>query len=354
VEEALRNPPGRTFVNPAGEGARTTQKPMQVWHNLADVPTGYGLTLLSVGNFDGVHRAHTRVLANVVSRAQAQGHKAVAVTFDPHPMRILRPDSRLKLLTPTPEKLRLLEAAGLDAVLVLSFTRELSLMTPQVFAHEILKEGLHAREIHEGYNFRFGNKAAGDVNLLTQLGREMGFEVKVYPELRLRGEPVASTQIRKLLADGEVNRARPLLGRPFGILSTPGRGRGYGSKYAVPTINLNSYEELVPKHGVYVTRTRVGDECFDSVTNVGNRPTFGAESFAIETHLLNFHPIEVAPETEVEIHFLRRLRDEIKFPSVEDLREQIGKDVRKAQRYFHLLKLREPEDRNLTPSARPI
>jgi riboflavin kinase/FMN adenylyltransferase len=138
-----------------------------------------------------------------------------------------------------------------------------------------------------------------------------------------------------------VSRARHLLARPFCILSAAGRGRGYGSKYTVPTINLSRYEELVPKDGVYITRTRVGDECFDSVSNVGNRPTFGTESFAIETHLLNFHPIEVNPETEVEIHFLQRLRDEIKFSSVESLRDQISNDVRKARRYFHLLRLRE-------------
>jgi len=336
----------------AGEGACTTQT-MQVFHKLEDVPAGFGPTLLSVGNFDGVHRAHTRVLANIVPRARQQGLKSVAVTFEPHPMRILRPDSGLKLLTPTPERLRLLEATGVDVVLLLPFTRDLSLMTPQVFAHDVLKKGLQAREVHEGYNFHFGNKAAGDVKLLAQLGREMGFEVKVYPELRLRGEPVSSTRIRKLLADGQVSRARHLLARPFSILSTPGRGRGYGLKYTVPTINLSRYEELVPKDGVYVTRTRVGDDCFDSVTNVGNRPTFGTESFAIETHLLNFHPIELNPETEVEIHFLQRLRDEIKFPSVEALREQIAKDVRKARRYFQLLKLREPDARSLTQSAPP-
>jgi riboflavin kinase/FMN adenylyltransferase len=314
---------------------------MQVWHKREDIPAGFGPTLLSVGNFDGVHRAHTRVLGHIVARARELGYKAVAVTFEPHPARILRPDSGLKLLTPTPEKIRLLEATGLDAVLLLPFTRDLSLMTPQAFAHDILKEGLHAREVHEGYNFHFGNKAAGDVNLLAELGREMGFEVKAYPELRLRGEPVSSTQIRKLLADGRVSRACHLLARPFSILSTPGRGRGYGSKYTVPTINLSRYEELIPRDGVYVTRTRVSEECFDSVTNVGSRPTFGAESFAVESHLLNFHPLELTPETEVEIHFLQRLRDEIKFPSVEALREQIGKDVKKAQRYFQLLRLKD-------------
>jgi riboflavin kinase / FMN adenylyltransferase len=310
---------------------------MLIFHKLDDIPTDFGPTLVSVGNFDGVHRAHAHVLREIVSRAHASGAKAVAVTFEPHPARILRPESELKLLTPTPEKLRLLETTGIDAVLLLPFGRDLSLMTPQQFAERILKQKLRAREVHEGYNFRFGHKAAGDVKMLTEFGREMGFEVKIYSEMSVRRESVSSSQIRRLLTEGRVNRARHLLTRPFGILSTPGRGRGYGTKYTVPTINLSRYEELVPKDGVYITWTRVGEERFDSVTNVGNRPTFGAELFAIETHLLNFHPIELTPETEVEICFLNRLRDEIKFPSVEALREQIAQDVKKARRYFHLL-----------------
>jgi riboflavin kinase / FMN adenylyltransferase len=312
---------------------------MDIFHKLEDVPAGFGPALASVGNFDGVHRAHERVLAEIVRRARGKGAKAVAVTFEPHPARILRPDSGLKLLTPLPEKLRLLEATGIDAVVILPFGRDLSLMTPRQFAERVLKKKLHVREVHEGYNFRFGHKAAGDVNLLSQLGQEMGFEVNVYPEEKLRGEPVSSSHIRKLIRDGRISRARHLLGRPFCILGTPGRGRGLGSKYTVPTINLARYAELVPKDGVYITWTRVGDERFDSVTNVGNRPTFGADSFAVETHLLNFHPIELNPDSEVEICFLRRVRDEIKFPSVEALREQISLDVKKAQRYFQLLRL---------------
>jgi riboflavin kinase/FMN adenylyltransferase len=311
---------------------------MQVFHKLEDVPADFGPSLVSVGNFDGVHRAHALVLGDIVGRARKSGGKAVAVTFEPHPGRILRPDSGLKLLTPLPEKLRLLEGTGIDAVLVLPFGRDLSLMTPRQFAERILKKKLHVREVHEGYNFRFGHKAAGDVNLLTQFGQEMGFEVEVYPEQKLRGEPVSSSHIRKLICEGRVSRARHLLARPFCILSTPGRGRGYGSKYTVPTINLARYEELVPKDGVYITWTRVGTECFDSVTNVGNRPTFGADSFAVESHLLNFHPVELRPESEVEISFLDRVRDEIKFPSVAALREQIAKDVKTARRYFHLLR----------------
>jgi riboflavin kinase / FMN adenylyltransferase len=310
---------------------------MKVFHQLADIPKNFGPTLVSVGNFDGVHRAHGHVLRNIVERAKTQNAAAVAVTFDPHPVRILRPDSGLKLLTPTPEKLRLLAETGIDAVLLLPFGRDLSLMEPREFAQNILCSGLRAREVHEGFNFHFGHKAAGNVEMLSGFGREMGFDVKTYPEMTLRGEMVSSSQIRRLLNEGQVSRARHLMGRPFAVLSTPGRGRGYGSKYTVPTINLSKYEELAPKDGVYITRTRVGEECFDSVTNVGNRPTFGAELFAIETHLLNFHPIELTPETEVEIHFMQRVRDEIKFPSVDALREQIARDVKRARRYFRLL-----------------
>ncbi|HSS95491.1 MAG TPA: bifunctional riboflavin kinase/FAD synthetase [Terriglobales bacterium] len=311
---------------------------MQVFHKLEEVPEDFGATILSVGNFDGVHRAHQHVIGEIVRTAKSSHMRAMAVTFEPHAVRILRPDSDLKLLTPSPEKLRLLAATGLDAVMFLPFTRDLSLLTPRQFAERILKKKFHAREIHEGYNFRFGHKAAGDTALLTEFGREMGFTVKVYSEMKLRGETVSHSHIRKLLGEGRVSRARHLLGRTFSILSTPGRGRGYGAKYTVPTINLSRYEELIPKDGVYITRVQVGTECFDAVTNVGNRPTFGADSFAIESHLLNFHPIDLAPDTEVETFFLQRLRDEIKFPSVDALRLQIAKDVKLARRYFQLLK----------------
>jgi len=311
---------------------------VQVFHKLAEIPTDFRPAFVSVGNFDGVHRAHRHVIGEIVRRAKLAGARSVVVTFEPHPTRILRPDHTFKLLTPTPEKLKLLETTGVDAVLLLPFTRDLSLMTPHQFAHDILKKHLHACEVHEGYNFHFGHKAAGNIQMLRDIGREMEFDVHDYPEMRLRGERVSSSHIRKLLSDGRVSRARHLLARPFSILGFAGRGRGYGSKYTVPTINLARYEELVPKDGVYITRTRIGSECFDSVTNVGNRPTFGSDSFAIETHLLNFHPLELTAETEVEIHFLDRLRSEIKFPSVEALKEQIGRDVQKARRYLRRLR----------------
>ena len=310
---------------------------MQIFHQLDQIPADFGPSLVSVGNFDGVHRAHVRVLDEIVARSKQRHARSVAVTFDPHPMRILRPDAGLKLLTPLPEKIRLLEKTGIHAVALIPFTRDLSLMSPREFVNLILCDRLHALEVHEGYNFRFGHKAAGDVTFLSQLGAECGFEVIKYPELRLRGESVSSTRIRQLIQAGDIRRARFLLGRPFSIQSTAGRGRGYGSKYTVPTINLSSYEELVPRDGVYITQTRVGGECFNSVTNVGNRPTFGSDSFAIESHLLNFHPLEITAETEVDISFLTRMRDEIKFGSVEALRQQITRDVARAERYFRLM-----------------
>jgi riboflavin kinase/FMN adenylyltransferase len=310
---------------------------MQVFHHLEEVPTDFGPTVISVGNFDGVHLAHRYVLGEVVKRAQEIGGRSMVLTFDPHPTRILRPDVAPKLITPLPRKLELLTKTGVDATLVLPFTRDLSLTTAEDFAREILGKRLRAREVHEGENFHFGHRAAGDTKRLMEYGREAGFGVKAYPYMQIRGDKVSSSRIRQLLRDGDVSQARHLLGWVFSLVSTPGRGRGYGHKYTVPTINLTRYDELAPKDGVYITRTQVNGECFDSVTNVGNRPTFGAESFAIETHLLNFHPLELTAETKVELWFLRRLRDEMRFPSVDDLRAQIAKDVKKARRYFGLL-----------------
>src|SRR5260370_12191113 len=303
---------------------------MQIFRKLDDVPGGFGATVVSVGNFDGVHLAHQSVLKAVVDRARELGARSLAVTFEPHPTRILRPDVAPRLLTSLHCKLKLLEQTGLDALVVLPFTRDLSLTPPRDFAGQILVARLHAREVHEGSNFHFGHKAEGNVGKLAEFGGEFGFAVKIYPEMRVRGDVVSSSRIRELLAIGRVARAARLLGRAFSITATPGRGRGYGHKYTVPTINLSRYDEMVPQDGVYITCTRVGEERFDSVTNIGNRPTFGADSFAIESHLLNFHPIEVTADTEVEIAFLYRLRQEIKFPSVVALREPMARAVKRA------------------------
>ena len=313
---------------------------MRIFRTLEEFRGDLGPTVVSVGNFDGVHYGHQQVLKEIVRRARETGSQAVAVTFEPHPLRILHPDTAPKLITPQYLKESLLAQAGIDALLVIPFTRDFSLTTPAEFARNILAAKLRAVEVHEGENFHFGHKAIGTTGRLSELGHEFGFAVKAYPVMVLRGSAVSSSTIRKLVADGKVARARHLLGRVFSITAAPAPGRGFGRQYTVPTINLGRYDELVPGNGVYLSRTRVGAETFNSVTNVGNRPTFGADSYAIETHLLDFHPIDLSPETRVELSFLQWRRPEIKFPSVEALREQIGKDVNTAQRYFALLKSR--------------
>ncbi|MBS1800858.1 MAG: riboflavin biosynthesis protein RibF [Acidobacteria bacterium] len=312
---------------------------MNVYRSLSDLPAGFGPTVATIGNFDGVHLGHRWVLGEVIHRAHALNARSLAITFDPHPARVLRPQTPLPLITPLAQKLTLLEATGVDATLVLPFTAELSQMTARDFAAHILHDKLGIVELHEGENFRFGHNAEAGVDSLEALGRELGFAVSIYTPRSTHGLAVSSSLIRKLIAAGNASRARALLGRPFAIHSTPASGRGYGTRYTVPTINLAPYAELIPAIGVYITTLTVNGETFDAVTNIGNRPTFGADSFTIESHLLNFHPIDLHEDTPLTLTFLHRLRDETRWPSPEALREQIGRDVRRAQRYFSVCRL---------------
>ncbi|MDE1177830.1 MAG: bifunctional riboflavin kinase/FAD synthetase [Edaphobacter sp.] len=309
---------------------------MQIFYALSELPPDFGPTVATIGNFDGVHRGHQWVIGEVIARARALKARSLAITFDPHPARILRPQTALPLITPLAQKLSLLRDTGVDATLVLPFTAELSHTSARDFATQTLHDKLNIIELHEGENFRFGYQAEAGVESLDALGHELGFHVSVYTPRATHGVAVSSSTIRQLVAQGNVSRARALLGRPFAIHSTPASGRGYGTRYTVPTINLAPYSELIPAIGVYITTLDVNGETFDAVTNVGNRPTFGEDSFTIESHLLNFHPIALDESTPLTLSFLHRLRDEIRWPSPEALREQIGRDVRKAQRYFHL------------------
>jgi riboflavin kinase/FMN adenylyltransferase len=309
---------------------------MQIVRSLAELGSP-GSSVVTIGNFDGVHCGHRMVIASVLERARALKASAIAVTFDPHPAHVLHTASRLPLITPLDEKLRLLADTGLDQVLVLPFTDELRHWTARHFAERVLRDALHAVEVHEGETFRFGYQAEADIAGLSELGRELGFGVKTYVPCIARGAAISSSRIRGLIAAGNLYETRALLGRSFAILSTPASGRGYGTRYAVPTINLAPYPELLPAHGVYVTTLRIGDErVFRGVTNVGNRPTFGADSFAVESHLLDFEPVDLTETTPLELTFLRRLRAEHRFESTEALRDQIQRDVRKALRFFAL------------------
>jgi riboflavin kinase/FMN adenylyltransferase len=314
---------------------------MRIFHNLDELPTDWGATVISIGNFDGVHRGHQFVLGRIHERARNLNAHALAVTFDPHPARILRPGQSPALITPLPQKLAAMERTPVEAVLIIPFTEDFARITPTEFAKKIIADRLKAREVHEGANFHFGYRAQGDCAKLKILGDELGFAVYVYPQMQVRNESVSSSRIRQLLLDGNVGRARLLLGRAFSIVSTPASGRGYGTRYTVPTINLAAYTGIIPKKGVYVTCTRVGDEQFESVTNVGTRPTFDGESFAVETHLLNFHPIPLNESTDVEVTFLKWLRPEVKWPNPEALKSQISKDIARATRFFALAKARQ-------------
>lgn len=323
---------------------------MQIFYDpanpgLPDLPPGYSSTVVSVGNYDGLHLGHRFLLARVVDRAGSLRAHSIAVTFEPHPTHLLRPGAGPRLITPTlAERLDLLATSGIDATVVLPFTTRFSQLSAEAFARSVLLERLRAVEVHEGDNFRFGFRARAGVHELRALGTQLGFRVHVYKALQIRGMDVSSSLIRQLVAAGDVRRARWLLGRPFSILSTAARGRGIGSRLTVPTINFAPYDGLVPATGVYITRMQIAAGtpealspdalCFDAVTNVGTRPTFADASFAVESHLLDFRPLDLTETTPLRLTFLARLREERQWPSPEALREQIGRDVQAARRYL--------------------
>ena len=305
-----------------------------VFRSLQEIPAGFGPSVAIIGNFDGVHLGHREILAAVVTEARAHGIHSVAVTFDPHPEQFLRPRDAFKLLTPISERLQLLAATGIDAVLMLPFDATLAMLPAREFVGQILVEALGVRSLHEGGNFHFGYRALAGVEKLREFGARFGFAVHVHPPVRIHGLEVSSSAIRELVASGDMRRARWMLGRPFAVSSTSARGRGIGTRLLVPTINLAPYNDLLPAFGVYVTRLTVGGRRFQAVTNVGNRPTFGEASFAVESHILDFQPVDLDDRTPLELEFLLRLRPETEWPSPEALKAQILKDVARAERYF--------------------
>jgi riboflavin kinase/FMN adenylyltransferase len=311
---------------------------ISVYQSVAEIPVGFGPSVAAIGNFDGVHLGHREILSSVVQEARLLRAQAVAITFDPHPEQFLNPSAAPRLLSPIDERLRLLALTGIDAVVVLPFDAELASLHAREFVQSILVNALAVRRLHEGGNFRFGHRAEAGVAELIAFGAEFGFAVHVHAPVRVRNLEVSSSSIRERVAAGDMTRARWMLGRPFEIRSTQARGRGIGTRLLVPTDNLAAYDGQLPAFGVYVTRLTVAGRNFQAVTNVGNRPTFGAASFAVESYILNFEPIELDDQTPLELEFLHRLRGEREWPSPEALKAQIFKDVAKAKRYFRLMK----------------
>ncbi|MGH9468440.1 MAG: riboflavin biosynthesis protein RibF [Terriglobales bacterium] len=304
---------------------------------LRELPAWPVPCVAAVGNFDGVHLGHRALLSGALDQARARGVEAWAVSFEPHPARILQPAAAPLLLTPVEEKIRLLAACGLDALLLLPFTRDLSLLSPLEFVEQILVRGLRVEAVWEGENFRFGHRGQGSGERLRQLGAEFGFAVTILPRLELEGAPVSSSRLRAQIRAGEVVAAARLLGRAFRIAGLIAPGRGVGHQRTVPTLNLQHYDELLPGRGVYLTRVTLAAATYPALTNVGVRPTFGEGGpLTVESHLL--HPpdggVAAGLGDPIAIDFLDRLRDERKFESPEDLRSQIQQDIAAADKYF--------------------
>jgi riboflavin kinase/FMN adenylyltransferase len=316
----------------------STLSAMSLFRSVAEIPLGFGPSVAAIGNFDGVHLGHQEILSATVAEARSLGARAVAVTFDPHPDQFLRPAEAPRLLTPVPERLRLLSFTGIDAVVVLTFDAALASLPAREFVRGVLVEALGVRGVREGGNFRFGHRAEAGVAELEAFGAEFGFAAHIHSPVKTHRMEVSSSAIRACVAGGDVTRARWMLGRPFAVRSTQARGRGIGTRLLVPTVNLAAYDGLLPAFGVYVTRLNVSGRSFQAVTNVGNRPTFGEASFAVESHILDFEPMELGEETPIDLEFLVRLRGEIQWPSTEALKTQILRDIGAANRYFRLVK----------------
>ena len=295
-------------------------------------------SVLAIGSFDGIHLGHQAILRSVAARARALGAVPTALTFDPSPRKVLRPETASPQISTIAQRLAGFNALGLETAVVLPFTLELSRLAPDEFVQRILRRNLRIKALFVGENFRFGHKQAGDVNLLRKLGEENGFEVVVLPPVICRGEVVSSTLIRKEIAGGDVARAARLLGRQFVLTGEVVSGTGAGHRFTFPTLNLSAEQELLPQRGVYVTRTGLDGEQRSrrSVTNIGMRPTFNGSALSVETHLLDGQLS--SPPKRIEVRFWERLRDEKKFSGPEELRAQIARDIARADKFFSRLR----------------
>jgi riboflavin kinase / FMN adenylyltransferase len=291
-------------------------------------------SVVSLGNFDGVHRGHLAILATVVRRAQELNFRSIAMTFSPHPIRFLAPYKAPRLLSTIPQKIRLIEKTGVDLLLVLNFDETFSRLSPDAFIEEYLVSYLGARSVCVGSNFNFGYRGSGTVQTLREWDR--GLEVIEVPPVHARGGIVSSTRVRSLIADGAVSKACRLLGRWPELEGSIVSGAGRGRHATVPTLNLRPDNELIPAKGVYITQISLdGGPFLRSVTNIGVRPTFDESTVTIETFVLN----DPVPESVVSarLRFLKRLRDEMRFDSPDALRRQIARDVGRTQQFFSRL-----------------
>jgi len=304
---------------------------MRIFRSLAEVPENFGPSVVTIGNFDGVHAGHRQIMRRVVALARERGCTPTVLTFDPHPARVLAPERAPKLLMTMDQRLRGMEAEGIEAVFAIPFSIEFAKWTPEEFGERILAGALKARVVLVGEDFRFGYRQVGNLDTLRELGARFGFTLEAVPGIARRGDRISSTTIRRLVVEGAVSRACRMLGAPFALEGTVVRGQGIGSKQTVPTLNLAPENEVLPKNGVYVTRTLDLERkrSWNSITNVGYRPTFEGHGLTVETFLLAAL-LDGPGDTHlkhIEVSFLSFVRDERKFETPEGLKTQILRDV---------------------------
>lgn len=308
---------------------------MQILHDYRHFPSSQ-LSSVTIGNFDGLHLGHRQILIDLVRTAVASGTASVVMTFSPHPLQILHPGKAPKLIVPTEDKIAQIESLGIDYLLLVKFDEALSRLSGEAFIREILVGSLQVQHIFVGHNFVFGHKRSGNVALLEALRREYGYTVHVIPPVAVRGSRVSSTGIRELIRSGRISQANRLLGRYYSLQGRVVSGQGLGRTVLFPTLNLEAQNEILPENGVYATLALFEGNSHPAVTNVGTRPTVSGTNLSVETHLLEHTP--EAPPSNLELQFLHRLRDERKFPSVDELKKQIAQDIQRAKRFFGLLK----------------
>ncbi len=290
-------------------------------------------TVLTLGVFDGLHLGHQLIMQTVVERARAIGATPTVITFDPHPRAVLHPESAPPLLQTFDQKIAAFSALGIEQTIVIRFTKQFAQISAEDFLHEVVHERLQAREAYLGRGFAFGQNREGDIELLKKMSERLGFYAAEVPEVQLRSKRISSSRIRQLLADGCVNLARRMLGRPYGVEGRVVRGHERGRTLGFPTANLAPQNRVIPRSGVYVTATLIEGAWRRSITNVGTRPTFETEAApSIETYVTNWAG-DLYGDV-VRVRFLHRLRDERKFASIEELKDQIAKDLERAQNYF--------------------
>jgi len=311
---------------------------MKVISRLEDIAPEYALPIVTMGNFDGVHLGHRKLIQSVVARAAEIGGTPMAITFHPHPLHMLVPNNAPVQIQTLPQKLAVIESLGIPVAVVIPYNEKLAGTSARDFATDVLCEKLRIREIYVGPNFAFGNRRQGSINLLKEIGREKEFFAEKIPQVEFRGTRVSSTAVRQAIVYGQVSLTRRLLARPFTIEGTVIRGAGLGTKLQIPTANLRAENELIPRRGVYITRLCVDGNSWAGVTNIGFRPTINAEenpALSIETHALDFSQDIYGKRITVE--FWNRIRDERRFASLDELVERINKDKDRSRRYFRRL-----------------